>query len=263
MKWIRLCVITGLMLFAVQCTAVTPVPSVVKYVQPPNTDWSYSLSSEIKQPVTGAPPIYQSLMADDWECNATGTVTDIHWWGSYWPHYDGEYYAPYSDGRPDSPNGGITGFNITIWDDVPKSANNPDSHPGNKRTEIYIDGNPEVADAQSPFQITDGSHVRTVYRYDVNLSPNDQFEQVYGTINWISIQAIIPGNPDKQWGWHETTVIQNDRSVMRTGTSEEWTYPCGGHDMAFALTTVPEPAGILALLSGLGGILGVAFRRRK
>ena len=102
-----------------------------------------------------------------------------------------------------------------------------------------------------------------MYKYDVDLSSNDQFNQVQGTIYWISIQAILPDHPEKQWGWHETTGFHFDTAVMRKGTSEVWSIPCGGHDMAFELTTVPEPAGILALLSGLTGILGICLRRRK
>ena len=259
MKWMRLCVIGVFVLLAVQCLAVTPVPSVVKYSQPPNTEWSYDLSSEIKQP-TGAGIVYQSLMADDWLCNATGTVTDIHWWGSYWAPYPAEPYSDYSDSRPNAPAGGITGFNITIWNDVQVGPNNPYSHPGTMRQEIT-----GTANEQLDYTITDPSGFLThsVYKYNVDLSSNDQFRQDAGNIYWLSIQAILP-DLEKQWGWHETTSIHNDIGVMKKGVESSWFIPCGGHDMAFELTTaVPEPSGILAILSGLGGILGVAFRRRK
>jgi len=33
--------------------------------------------------------------------------------------------------------------------------------------------------------------------------------------------------------------------------------------MAFELTTIPEPGSLLALGSGLAGLLGMAWRRRK
>ena len=260
MKWIRFCAIGVFVLLAVQCMAVTPVPSVVKYSQPPNTEWSYDLSSEIKQPV-GAGVIFQSLMADDWLCNATGTVTDIHWWGSYWTP-TGEGYGDYSDSRPNAPAGGITGFNITIWTDEPASQQNPYSHPDTLIKPISITGN---ANETPAFQVTDPSGFLThdVYKYDIDLSANDQFNQVQGTIYWLSIQAIIPNNPEKQWGWHETSTIHNDIGVMKKGLESSWFIPCGGHDMAFELTTVPEPSGILAILSGLSGLVGLAVRRRK
>ncbi|HET6454676.1 MAG TPA: PEP-CTERM sorting domain-containing protein [Armatimonadota bacterium] len=261
MKWLRFCMIAALMLFAVQCLAVAPPPSAVKYSQPPNMEWSYDLSSETKQPPTGGPNIYESLMADDWLCNATGTVTDIHWWGSYWTPYPGEPYADYSDSRPNAPAGGIVGFNIAIWTDVPASAQNPYSHPGTMIKPISITGN---ANETPAFQVTDPSGFLThdVYKYDIDLSTNDQFNQLQDTIYWLSIQAILP-DLEKQWGWHETTTIHNDIGVMKKGVESSWFIPCGGHDMAFELTTVPEPSGILVILSGLSGILGVAFRRRK
>ena len=194
MKWIRFCAIAVFVLLAVQCLAVAPPPSVVKYSQPPNTEWSYDLSSEIKQP-TGAGIVYQSLMADDWLCNATGTVTDIHWWGSYWAPYPAEPYSDYSDSRPNAPAGGITGFNITIWADVPVGPNNPYSHPAPAPPikAITVTGNANETPTPA-FKVTDPSGFLThdVYKYDIDLSDDDQFDQVQGTIYWLSIQAILP-----------------------------------------------------------------------
>jgi hypothetical protein len=256
----RFCVITALLLIAVQGMAVTPVS--VKYEQLPNTGWSYGFSSEIKQPATGGPIIYQSVMADDWRCNATGTVTDIHWWGSYWtPNQSG--YTDYSDTLPIAANGGITGFNISIWGDVPASAQNPYSHPSvDPIKQISVSGD---AGESLSGQVTtpNGFLSRNVYKYEVYLSGNDLFNQDQGTTYWLSIQAIIPGSPEKQWGWHETTSVQHDASVISRNGPGNWYIPCGGHDLAFELTTVPEPSGLLAILTGLGGILGVALRRRK
>jgi hypothetical protein len=201
-------------------------------------------------------------MADDWKCNATGTVTDIHWWGSYWTPYAGEGYSDYSDSRPNALSGGIQGFNIKIWTDKPVGPNNPYSHPDTVIKEIPITGN---ANEHWVRDITDPSGYLThsVYKYDLYLDANQQFDQIENTTYWLSIQAAIPSNPEKQWGWHETTIIQNDISVMKKGTSEVWFIPCGGHDMAFELTTVPEPAGILAALTGLSGVVAMGLRRRR
>lgn len=263
MKWLRFCIIAALILLAAQCMAVNAVPDLVKYSQLPNHNWSYDLSSEIK-PVTGASPLWETVMADDWKCNATGTVCDIHWWGSYWtppPHY-----TEYSDALPNAVSGGIQGFNITIWDDVPASPNNPYSHPGTtKIKEIPITGN---ANEQWAFDVPDppdpNYQPHSVYKYDVNLSPNEQFPQTAGTTYWLSIQAILP-DASRQWGWHETTGIQpgTDTAVIQKSHDEYWYIPCGGHDMAFELTTVPEPSGILALITGLSGVIAIGLKRRR
>lgn len=258
MKKLRCCLVIALLLLAVQCTVFAQAPSAVKYSQLPNTDWSYSFSSEIKAPV-GAAPFYISQMADDWKCNATGDVTDIHWWGSYWLPPTVPYYTDYSDGLPSALSGGITAFNISFWTDIPVGPGIPYSRPGQAFRSFTVQG---TASETEDFEISLGDLTRKVYKYDYYLTAEQQFEQVKDTIYWVSIQAVLP-DETKQWGWHETMGYKYDMSVIQKNNSGYWYFPCGGHDMAFELTTVPEPSGILAMLSGLGGIVGFGFRRRK
>jgi hypothetical protein len=59
------------------------------------------------------------IVADDWECNDSRPVTDIHWWGSF-INWD----------QPNLPPILPKAFNIGIWTDVPKGPGVPFSHPG-------------------------------------------------------------------------------------------------------------------------------------
>ena len=266
MKLIRLFAVVVLLLLALQCTALARVVTdPVKYSQPPCQTWpSYDFSSELRLDVSGATK-YQSIMADDWKCPDGRMITDIHWWGSYWSPYPGEGYGDYSDGRPNAASGGITSFNLAIYADVPvNDPNNPHgySYPGTQLWNYSIQG---IANETWAFDLKDGNGIlkETVYRYDVILPEAKWFPQDKDVIYWLSVQAVLPDDQSRQWGWHETTEKLNDLSVMRKNASETWFIPCGGHDMAFELTTVPEPSSIFALLTGVTGIVGVAVRRRR
>jgi hypothetical protein len=103
--------------------------------------------------------------------------------------------------------------------------------------------------------------VEDVYQYYVNLNPNDWFHQEKDKVYWLSIQAILPTSA-KQWGWHEANGHWIDYSVQKWGESE-WYLACSGHDMAFELTSVPEPASLFALGAGLLSLGGMVLRGRR
>ncbi|HUV05143.1 MAG TPA: PEP-CTERM sorting domain-containing protein [Armatimonadota bacterium] len=274
MKFLRFAVIAVFLSLTIQCMAVAqqiPPPDWVKYSQLPNETWpSYDLSSEIKPgPALAAPinqpgPIYESVMADDWVCPDGLPISDIHWWGSFWLPFPGEPYGDYSNARPNAAPGGIEGFNLKIYSDMP--ANDPKnpfgfSFPDAVLWDCSIQGQ---ANETWAFDLKDNGGLlkESVYKYDTFLPEEKWFAQEKGKIYWLSVQAILP-DPTKQWGWHETTGIQNDIGVMMKGGSEFWFIPCGGHDMAFDLTVVPEPSSILALLTGFTGLVSLRLRRRK
>jgi hypothetical protein len=135
----------------------------------------------------------EQIVADDWSCQTTEPVTDIHWWGSYqeWTGIDPPPIAPDS-------------FHIAIWTDEPAT---PDtfSHPRKvirewivpradlAETHVGCDNHPIMLGPDSCFY----------YEFDIPQAewfyqdPNDD-----RTIYWLSISAIYPQPPDvNPWGW--------------------------------------------------------------
>lgn len=125
-------------------------------------------------------PFY-SESADDFLCDDPRPITAIQWWGAYW---NGAYNPPLAEY-----------FVIRFYSDVP----GPPSHPGTMLYEelctVYTE---EWDDAYSQF------------RYFQELTV--PFEQIPGTIYWISIQAVMVFPP--QWGWCEGGPHWNDYAVQ-------------------------------------------------
>lgn len=187
----------------------------------------------------------QQVVADDWVCNTSDPVTDIHWWGS---HLDWNRSSPPTD-LPDR-------FHITIWDDVPAGADGSFSHPG---TVVW-----EIVRPYSEILITfvgwdydprmnrfDGA-----FRYDLDLFEEEWFLQdPAGTSNvyWISIAGEYDTlGPLYPWGWKtrphdpaapdDAVVIEDptdpiNGSVYQAGHPITWPGENDSWDMAFELTT--------------------------
>jgi hypothetical protein len=69
---------------------------------------------------------------------------------------------------------------------------------------------------------------------------------------------------NRQWGWHEGDGHWGAYATQTVqGGVAGWYTPCGGHDMAFEITTVPEPGSMLAVATGLIGLLGCVGRTRR
>lgn len=241
----------------------------VKYVQHPNHDISFDYASHILNGVG-------FLMADDWTCSDGLPITDIHWWGSYWvPPTTGP--ISYSDWRPSAPPGGITKFTIAIFSNVP--ANDPNNtlgfaHPGNLNYPLWIGEYTGGWNETFAFSIDKGNGVyENVYKYSVFLkdgynpltkSPSPPtFNQSKDTTYWLAIWAELPA--DKQWGWHEACGHYGNYAVQTeiSGTAEDWFIPCGGRDMAFEFTAVPEPSSVLVLSIGAASLFGLTVIKRK
>lgn len=258
-KYLRFGVICLLLAVLVQGASLAgPIQDPVKYSQLPRmTANSWDYSSEIKPGIQ--PPLW-SLMADDWKCPDGLPVTDIHWWGSYWIPPGG--YTVYSDLLATAPPGGIQGFNITFYDDIPVDPSKGIyySRPGAVKKSLNISGT-----ANETFYGTvnkGGGLTEDVYQYFVKLDPQDYFHQEKDKIYWLSIQAVLPTNV-KQWGWHESIDHRYDYAVQQWGVESGWYVACSGHDMAFELTTVPEPASFASLLMGIGTVSAWALRSRR
>ena len=238
-------VLTALVLVGLATTAFAADIS-KGVIQLPDMDTGWNLQSQWDL-IDGEPNI---IRADNWRCPDGRPVTDIHWWGSYYFNTDG--------GNP------IDAFEISIY------ANNPVQNlPGLllHREEFAL-----AAVAETPFGV-DGN-AEQVFQYTAYL--NNPFQQTQGEIYWLSIVALTEGTKRwPMWGWH--TAVNADIEELLLGSAQSTkdrgsvNPTFGGHeanpfqdaqyDMAFELTTIPEPS--LVALFGLGMFaIWTRFRRR-
>ncbi len=270
---------------------------VTKYVQMPDLspmgmDVNATYLLDITQP-TPAQPIYpyQKILADDFPCDTTGPITDIHIWGSW-----------LNDRISTN-----TSFKLSIHSDVPATATTP-SHPGDVLwQQTFLPGQyvPQQWDrAQEYFYEPNTDKIigsdTQVWLYNFNIDPTSANVFVQkGTatnkmIYWLDVQAIVPEPPPPPgqlypefvFGWKtsyqhnlddavygDTDVPGGDPIVHNDSTGLTWTwkdmhYPVGhplwpqSIDLAFVITTVPEPGTIVMLLSVC--VIGlVAYLRRR
>ena len=203
---------------------------------------------------------YQHL-ADDWHCTDNRPVTDIHWWGSYINWQDP---VPYSI-KP-------IGYWFGIYSDVPVGQNDTFSHPGQLLWEYSTTSFVEqfVGYDRDPgsLQITDST-----FQYNVYLPEDKWFTQTGpDNVYWLSIEAIYPDNtpppsPAYGWGWKTRPHAWNDDAVYSTNQTPSGWHDIYGYnqswDLAFELSTVPEPGSLAVLCTGFLGLMGFAIRRRK
>lgn len=207
-----------------------------------------------------------STTADDFLCDETGWITDIHFAG----------FSQYGDTY-------LNGFNIKFWTDVP-AAPGDESHPGMLLYEYTV----MPTDPADPLGI--GWQALGDGTYRINLPEDQWFQQEAGNIYWISIQGdmVDDGFGDTfYWNfadpagglWGDDAAFESDYfgfapwanwGFVDDGTGAlvpdlyEGEFPgdpfVSSADMAFALSGIPIPApGVLALL----GLAGLARNRRR
>ena len=153
--------------------------------------------------------------------------------------------------------GGIEAFNLTIWTDIPAGAAAEYSMPGTPLWRLTTNQYNEVVYGTTQMG-------KTVTQYNVYLDPTQWFFQEQGKIYWLSIEAVFP-DPMRQWGWHESKDHWNDAAVQDFKFSG-WVAIQNNlykNDMAFELTTIPEPGSLVALACGAIGMAGMAVRGRR
>ena len=236
--------------------AADPVQNPVKWSQWVDLDNGHDIPSYFEYH-EGEPTTWTtSAAADDWRCLDGLPVTDFHWWGSY------------LEGEP----GSLEGFWIAIHDDIPADELHP-SRPGAVVWEDEISfGEHELYEV--PFGL---NQTTEVYQYNYYLTdPQHYFGQEEGKIYWLSIVAHWD-NPDNDvaWGWHtalrpapenglDAAVVMGNYNLL-TNEYDLWgsLYDEGCNiQLAFELTTIPEP-GSLAIVGTVALTLVGLLRRRR
>ena len=227
----------------------------------------------------GVPPVpyypFVKVLADDFPCTTTGPITGIHVWGSWLNDLH-------------NPN---TTFHLSIHADVPgSSATGVYSHPGNVLWQQDFNPGAYTAkvwgQAQEFFyepntdRIIGGDTQVVLYNFPIPLATAfvQQGSAANPMVYWLNVQAIVPG--DEVFGWKTSVNHWNDDAVfadtslpLPTGQLigpapspvfwQDMHYPVGtpyagsSIDLAFAITTVPEPATLSLLVLG-----GLAVIRR-
>ncbi len=149
------------------------------------------------------------MLADDFECTASGPITDIHIWGSF-----------LNDILPPEGPGGLI-FKLSIWSDVPAGADVSYSHPGQLLwTKVFLPAQytaghiwtvPEGEwwhDPGTANWIHPGDH--NIYQFDFYPLPHESFIQVEGNIYWLAMEYSYDGERDFEFGWKTTPDAFND-----------------------------------------------------
>ncbi len=232
------------------------LPAQAGVYQAPHTGTSYSFASEYKDP-------WLMNTFDDFIC-PTEQMIGLRWWGSYWTPPVINTFTNYSGAQPDAQPGGVISFSVSIYPNTPPTATVPFDHPQSGYQQSWGMPMTSVTETEA-FTVTNMYGVtHKVYEYNATLGPMDPSRPLTpGTKYWLGISADFRVS-DRQWGWHEAGVHYGAYAVQSVmGDYYTWHVPCGGHDMAFELTTVPEPSSLAACALGLIGLTGSAFRLRR
>lgn len=233
------------------------VPARAGIYQAPHTGTSFSFSAEYK----GGSWMMDTL--DDF-IFPTEQIIGLRWWGSYWTAPETNTFTNYSDGMQDAAPGGIGMFTVWMAENWPPTPTMPFEHPVASGGQVWHLPIASVTVTEAFTVTTMNGIQRKVYEYRANLGPMDQSRPLIpGTKYWLGIRADFQVG-DRQWGWHEADAHYGSYAVQSViGDYYRYQIPCGGHDMAFELVTVPEPSAFAAVAVGLAGLAGSLGRARR
>jgi hypothetical protein len=197
---------------------------------------------------------YPKVLADDFLCTLTGPITDVHFWFS---------------SRQDLPFV-ISNIHVSFHADIPAtptSYSRPgallwerDFGPATFTITNWGVGQQGWYDPNIPYYVRP-DHFGIWQANIVNIP--DPFIQQEGNIYWLDLSVTTL---DGQLGWKTSYQHFNDDAVWGDFPFPEWQElrdPITGEslDLAFVLTTVPEPGTLLLVVFGCAGLLAIQRRR--
>jgi hypothetical protein len=211
-------------------------------------------------------PPFWKLLADDFQCTATGPITDIHIWGSWLGDHVGQNTTFKLSIHLDDRSGPYSKPGPQVWSAI--------FTPGMYAAMPY--GPPVVGEHFfDPNLNAVIGHDSQVWQYNfMNIAA--PFVQQQGAIYWLDVQAVDP-DPLALFGWKTTNPVQTphfeDDAVFGDTLGfngpllpsgwRELVYPAGhpfqGQSIDLAFVIVPEPG--TATLLGLGLLALLTFRR--
>ena len=182
-----------------------PPPTEIKWAQMPDVSPN-GLDVGTLEP--GVPLV----LADDFQCDEGGLITEIDFWASW-----------YGD-MPPVGDPGLVAFTLSLHSDVPAGVDLPYSHPGEMLWEYWFDpyqcivelwGMGEEGwlwppDYYEPFADTQ------IWLYMCPIPEPYWFQQEEGTVYWLDIQAV-PIEPVFFFGWKTSIEHWNDDGVWAMG----------------------------------------------
>jgi hypothetical protein len=183
------------------------------------------------------------VLADDFVCNYTGPISDIHIWGSWLTN--------------NVATNTLT-FWLAIYDNVAVSPTNNFSRPGNLLWKeqfvpgqyiesLYASSQETFLDPGPPNPLGPDTQAWYYCFY-----PTNQFTQTNGNTYWLMVYAQSQAGNTQMFGWKTSSNVLNDVSVHapwpgspppnNPGWQPTLQASTGGAlDLAFKITTVPRP----------------------
>ncbi len=221
---------------------------------PDPNGWDVRISNARRQP--GEPP--QWIIADDWQCSASGPVSDVHFWvswrGDLVDLIDNVHLSVHSN-NPQGPDG---------WSIPEQELWAGDFGAGQFTVRDYGLGDQGWYDPV--FQEYVPNDHQAFYQINV-MGIRDPFIQRQGEIYWLDISVDLRGESETgQLGWKTSPDHFMDDAVYWDPIDQrriEIFDPSGQSlDMAFVVN-VPEPATLGLWGLGLLGLLWVGRRQRR
>lgn len=219
------------------------------------------------------------VLADDFQCTATGPITNVHIWGSWLNDY-----------LPFGQDPKAVDFRLSIRKDIPKEQSPTGySVPGDpiwegffpsstftvRRVAIteeqFYDPNYDLGDPTPGYNgIIGRDSMCWQYNFDLAVAgtvpPIQEGTSARPMVYWLDV-AAGPHDPQAVFGWKTSLNHWNDDAVWWDEGAgvvpKELRYPIGhpyeGQSIDLAFVIVPEPVTVGLLAAGAGGVL---LRRR-